>query len=98
MKRFEISSPGLMRHLGVPAAGRADETFAGLWARFPGKDIISQRQFVDQHTYLPETILMLTDRMAMANSLEVRTPFLDYRLVLLAQRIGGALKQNANDF
>ena len=98
MQRFEISNPGLMRQLGVPADGRAEETFAALWHRFPGNDLISQRQFVDQHTYLPETILMLTDRMAMANSLEVRTPFLDYRLVRLAQRIGGALKQNANDF
>lgn len=98
MKRFEISNPGVLRDLGVPAKGRADEQFEQLWRRYPGKDPISQRQFVDQHTYLPETILALTDRMAMANSLEVRTPFLDYRLVRLSQRIGGALKQNAQDF
>ncbi len=98
MQRFEIANPGLMRQLGVPADGRADAAFAELWFRFSGQDSISQRQFVDQHTYLPETILMLTDRMAMANSLEVRTPFLDYRLVRLAQQIGSALKQNANDF
>jgi asparagine synthase (glutamine-hydrolysing) len=98
MKRFEISSPGWMRQLGVPNEGRAEQTFADLWNRFPGKDSITRRQFVDQHTYLPETILALTDRMAMANSLEVRTPFLDYRLVRLAQRINGAMKQNRQDF
>ncbi|HLG98188.1 MAG TPA: asparagine synthase (glutamine-hydrolyzing) [Bryobacteraceae bacterium] len=98
MKRFEISNPGMLRDLGMPYQGRADEQFEQLWRRYPGKDAISQRQFVDQHTYLPETILALTDRMAMANSLEVRTPFLDYRLVRLSQRINGALKQNARDF
>jgi asparagine synthase (glutamine-hydrolysing) len=98
MKRFEISNPGFMRQLGVPAKGRAEETFAELWNRFPGKDSITRRQFVDQHTYLPETILALTDRMAMANSLEVRTPFLDYRLVRLSQRIASASKQNQHDF
>ncbi len=34
----------------------------------------------------------------MANSLEVRVPFLDYRLVRLAEGIPSALKQNARDF
>ena len=34
----------------------------------------------------------------MANSLEVRVPFLDYRLVRLSQRFGRALKQNGTDF
>jgi asparagine synthase (glutamine-hydrolysing) len=34
----------------------------------------------------------------MANSLEVRVPFMDYRLVRLAERVPGALKQNAREF
>ena len=36
--------------------------------------------------------------MSMANSLEVRVPFLDYRLVRLAEGIPTAWKQDAADF
>ena len=38
-------------------------------------------QYVDMKTVLPESLLLLTDKMAMATSLEVRVPFLDNRLV-----------------
>jgi len=37
--------------------------------------------YVDSHTILPESLLLLTDKMGMAASLEVRVPFLDNRLV-----------------
>jgi asparagine synthase (glutamine-hydrolysing) len=45
---------------------------------------------------LPDQILALTDRMSMANSLEVRVPFMDYRLVRFTQRVPGSLKQNSH--
>jgi len=98
LHRIQIFNPSALRKLGLAARGRAEEIFESLWNRFPGTDSVSRRQFVDQHTYLPDTILALTDRMSMANSLEVRVPFMDYRLVRLSQRFGSSLKQHGAEF
>lgn len=42
---------------------------------------------IDWQTQLAENLLLLTDKMSMAVSLECRVPFLDHRLVELASRI-----------
>jgi len=54
---------------------------------------------VDAETMLPDDLLMLTDKMSMATSLECRVPLLDQELVELAARMpeevkirGGRLK------
>ena len=39
---------------------------------------------VDAETQLPDDLLMLTDKMSMATSLECRVPLLDHDLVALA--------------
>ena len=53
---------------------------------------LAQQMYVDLKTYLVDDILVKVDRMSMANSLEVRTPFLDYRVVELAARMPAHLK------
>jgi asparagine synthase (glutamine-hydrolysing) len=47
---------------------------------------------VDWRTQLPEALLLLTDKMTMANSLECRVPFLDRELVELAASIPASIK------
>ena len=95
---LEIFDTDAIERLGFPAVGHGEETIESLWNRYPGSDPVGRRQFIDQHTYLPDQILALTDRMSMASSLEVRVPFMDYRLVRLAQRIPTALKQVGDQY
>jgi asparagine synthase (glutamine-hydrolysing) len=52
-----------------------------------GMDPVAQMQMTDLHAYLAEDILSKVDRMSMAHGLEVRSPFLDYRLVEFATRL-----------
>lgn len=51
------------------------------------EDILDVLMYFDLKTSLPEQLLMLTDKMTMANSLEARVPFLDHRLVEFAAKI-----------
>ncbi len=56
------------------------------------QDPINRVLLAETHTLLPGNNLVKPDRMAMANSLEVRSPFLDYRMAEFAFRVPGDLK------
>jgi asparagine synthase (glutamine-hydrolysing) len=58
-----------------------------------GTDDDLNRMFaVDAQTQLPDDLLLLTDKMSMAVSLECRVPLLDHELVEMAAMIPGELK------
>ena len=44
-------------------------------------DIQRERMQIDLNNYLPDNVLSVVDKMSMSSSIEVRTPFLDHRLV-----------------
>jgi asparagine synthase (glutamine-hydrolysing) len=55
-------------------------------------DSLNRLFYADAGTQLPDDLLLLTDKMTMATSLECRVPFLDHDLVELSARIPESLK------
>lgn len=51
------------------------------------KDMVTKMQFVELHTWLAGDILLKADKMSMAHSLELRVPFLDKKIMDLAEKI-----------
>ncbi len=51
------------------------------------KDPVTRMQFVDLNMWMVGDILLKADKMSMANSLELRVPFLDKHIMALAGRI-----------
>ncbi len=58
-----------------------------LYERVKDKDAVTKMQYVDMHLWLVHDILMKGDKMGMANSLEVRVPFLDKKVLELAETL-----------
>ncbi len=60
---------------------RSRQSLADLQSRVAGLDAVSQMLYIDTRASLPDDLLMVNDKMSMANSIESRVPFLDTRLV-----------------
>lgn len=57
-----------------------------------GQDALTQMLYVDTRASLPDDLLMVGDKTSMANSLEVRVPLLDVRLVEFIENLPPHLK------
>jgi asparagine synthase (glutamine-hydrolysing) len=69
-----------------------DDVIARGFADSRSRDTLRRLMDVDMATQLPEDLLMLTDKMSMAVSLECRVPLLDQRLVKLAAGMPASLR------
>lgn len=67
-------------------------TFSRHFDRVRDLDPLSQLLYVDLKTWLANDILVKVDRMSMANSLEIRSPFLDHKVIEFAATVSSALK------
>ncbi len=87
----------LAKRIQMPCRGYdpAQHTLA-YWDRTHGADHLTRMLYTDIKTYLPGDILTKVDRMSMANSLEVRAPLLDYRVVEFAATLPSSLKIRGN--
>ena len=60
-------------------------------------DPLSRMLYFDTKTWLVDDLLIKADRMSMANSIELRVPFLDHRLVEYAASVPSRHKINGRD-
>jgi asparagine synthase (glutamine-hydrolysing) len=64
---------------------------------FTSKDPLNKILEMEWNTQLPDQVLAFVDFLSMAHSVEIRSPFLDYRLVEFAATIPGNMKiRNGN--
>jgi asparagine synthase (glutamine-hydrolysing) len=68
------------------------EAIPRAFAAAAGDDGLNRMFAVDAETQLPDDLLLLTDKMSMAVSLECRVPLLDHQLVELAASMPEAVK------
>jgi asparagine synthase (glutamine-hydrolysing) len=84
----QVCRPGT---LNGGSDGRDGELFDGPFAT----GLVDRALYHDFHTYLPEDILALSDRLSMHYGLELRVPFLDHPLVEFCATIPSSLKIRA---
>ncbi len=70
----------------------ASEVMSGYFDKCRNADNLDQIIFADLKTSLPDDLLVLTDKMSMAASIECRAPFMDQELVELSSRMPSNLK------
>jgi asparagine synthase (glutamine-hydrolysing) len=85
------SSDDATRLMVNPPADRF-EAIADAFEASGGDDVLARMFAVDARTQMPDDLLMLTDKMTMASSLECRVPLLDHELVELAAQIPAHIK------
>jgi len=88
----EVFADDVVAELLHAPCGSDDDPIAAAFRSAPGADELNRMLAVDAQTQLPDDLLLLTDKMSMAVSLECRVPLLDHELVELAARIPEQIK------
>ena len=70
----------------------ASRVFRHWLALNPQRDNLSSMLYLDTKIWLPDNLLMKSDKMTMAASLEARIPLLDYKLIEYAAGIPSSIK------
>ena len=84
-RNSELEELGILRTFD-PAVSHRDVT-AALYRATPHLDGSTRMQYIDLFTWLRGDILVKADKMTMANSLELRVPFLDTEVFRVASTI-----------
>lgn len=73
---------------------RTIEPLQALFSCVKGADVLDQMLYIDTKTWLPDDLLIKADKMTMANSLELRVPLLDHRVLEFAAALPVHYKVN----
>jgi len=92
-KNIQFFSPQIAAKLN--GAPWRDKVLEGLPPGFADRDLLARAQHLEMEVFLSNYLLSSQgDRPAMANSLEIRLPFLDYRVIDFAARMPPQWKIN----
>lgn len=90
----EAEKRALLKRDDFPAA---TSVTAPYYREAAGYDDVQKMQYIDLHTWMPGDILVKADKMTMANSLELRVPYLDHHVFEFAAtlptkyKVGGGM-------
>lgn len=89
--RSQLFQPWVLDQVSVDGV-EARKSLARLQGDVSSFDPVTQMVYIDTRANLPDDLLMVGDKTAMANSLEARVPFLDYRIVEFAESLPSRFK------
>jgi asparagine synthase (glutamine-hydrolysing) len=96
---FRTTGNGLAAVYSSDFAGSVDrerslEPVRTLQANMRGQGTLHTMLYIDTKTWLPDDLLIKADKMTMANSIELRVPLLDHRVLEYAASLRPELKLN----
>lgn len=93
LEKQPILSPALRHSMaGADSFSKVGPYYEKIAELCPEASFLQKMTFVELQLRLPELLLMRADKMSMANSVEVRVPFLDRDLMDFAMRVPDAYK------
>jgi asparagine synthase (glutamine-hydrolysing) len=90
-RRDSIYSDSMARLVDADFSTRATRMYLSKSASY---GILDRMLYVDTNTWLPDDLLIKADKMTMANSVELRVPLLDHKVLEFAARLPRKMKIN----
>lgn len=94
-EKKELLTPAFLEQL--PAASGTRALLTGYFAKLKAGDALNRVLEMEWQTQLPDQVLAFVDFLSMAHGVEIRSPFLDYRLVEFVARLPGSWKIKAGN-
>jgi asparagine synthase (glutamine-hydrolysing) len=89
--KSKLYRPWLLDHISTNGV-EAERALRHLQQKVNDLDPVNQMTSIDTRASLPDDLLMVADKTAMANSVEARVPFLDRRLIEFAESLPSHFK------
>jgi asparagine synthase (glutamine-hydrolysing) len=83
-ERFNLYSDAMAGQVDVD---RSTSVTRGYLSRAANYSLLNKMLYVDTNTWLPDDLLIKADKMTMANSVELRVPLLDHKVLEFAARL-----------